>query len=78
MRKKAKELNEAGPIIMSKCLYTFNESIHLVTGPKHVGKTSLCKLLCNYGVREMSQLLYVDLDPNVVSHFQPCFHCRSF
>lgn len=53
LRKKAEERNEIGPVIM-------------VAGPKHVGKTALCKLLCNYAVRETSPVLYVDLDVSMV------------
>lgn len=56
MRKNAVEKNDIGPIIM-------------ITGPKHVGKTTLCKLLCNYSIREMSQLLFVDLDVNLVRFY---------
>ncbi|KAI6185502.1 Protein CLP1-like protein [Aphelenchoides besseyi] len=41
--------NETGPIVM-------------VTGPKHVGKSTLCKILCNYAVRDVTPVIFVDLD----------------
>lgn len=53
MRKIAAEKNESGPKVM-------------IVGPKHVGKTTLCKLLCNYAIRDSSQLIYIDLDTNMV------------
>lgn len=48
--------DQIGPIVM-------------VAGPKHVGKTTLCKILCNYAIRETSQVLYVDLDVNMASFY---------
>ncbi|KAI6176244.1 hypothetical protein M3Y97_00777500 [Aphelenchoides bicaudatus] len=60
MRNKAKESkDQTGPIVM-------------ITGPKNVGKTSLAKILCNYAIREVSQLVYVDLDVNMNSVFPGC------
>lgn len=59
MRKKAEERNEVGPVIM-------------IAGPKHVGKTALCKILCNYAIRETSPVLYVDLDVNMNCVFPGC------
>lgn len=57
MRNKAKESkDQTGPIVM-------------ITGPKNVGKTSLAKIFCNYAIREVSQLVYVDLDVNMVTLF---------
>ena len=34
----------------------------LIAGPTDVGKTTLCRILCNYAVREGRTPLYVDLD----------------
>lgn len=34
----------------------------LVAGPTDVGKSTLCRILCNYAVREGRTPLYVDLD----------------
>ncbi|KAL5265058.1 hypothetical protein ACHWQZ_G005964 [Mnemiopsis leidyi] len=34
----------------------------LVVGPQDVGKSTLCRLLCNYAVRMKQQPVYVDLD----------------
>ncbi|KAL7070019.1 hypothetical protein ACQ4LE_011159 [Meloidogyne hapla] len=34
----------------------------MITGPTDVGKTTLCRILCNYAVREGRTPLYVDLD----------------
>lgn len=55
MRKKASENPDQTPPTV------------MITGPKHVGKTSLAKILCNYAVREASQVVFVDLDVNTVS-----------
>ncbi|CAK5088449.1 unnamed protein product [Meloidogyne enterolobii] len=34
----------------------------MITGPTDVGKTTLCRILCNYAVREGRSPLYIDLD----------------
>ncbi|KAF7638856.1 hypothetical protein Mgra_00001665 [Meloidogyne graminicola] len=34
----------------------------MITGPTDVGKTTLCRILCNYAVREGRTPLYIDLD----------------
>ena len=51
LRLKAEEPNsvERGPILMT-------------VGPRDVGKSTLCQLLLNYGVRCQRRPIYVDLD----------------
>ena len=49
MRNNAERDNKDGPRI-------------LVVGPQDVGKSTLCRLLCNYAVRMKQQPVYVDLD----------------
>lgn len=39
----------------------------MVVGPMDSGKTSLCKILLNYGVKACRKMLFVDIDPNEVS-----------
>ncbi|XP_019873320.2 protein CLP1 homolog [Aethina tumida] len=47
--RSASELDKRGPVV-------------LVVGAKKVGKSTLCRLLCNYAVRSCRRPLYVDLD----------------
>lgn len=49
MRMNAEKEDKDGPRI-------------LVVGPQDVGKSTLCRLLCNYAVRMKQQPVYVDLD----------------
>ena len=47
---------------------TFRWSKFLVAGPTDVGKSTLCRILCNYAIREGRTLQYVDLDVGQVFH----------
>lgn len=62
MREKAKEdlANDPNSLAHGPRL--------LVTGPVDVGKTTLCRILCNYAVREGYFPTFVDLDIGQVSH----------
>ncbi|CAF0776828.1 unnamed protein product [Brachionus calyciflorus] len=51
LRVKAEETKTAGPRVM-------------VVGPDDVGKTTLCRMLCNWAVRSGHLPIYVDLDVN--------------
>lgn len=50
LRCKAEETSNRGPIAM-------------IVGPSDVGKTTLCRILLNYAVRQGRSPFYVDLDP---------------
>ncbi|XP_055700817.1 protein CLP1 homolog [Phlebotomus papatasi] len=50
MRVKSEDNGSNGPIVM-------------IVGPTDVGKTTLCRILLNYAVRQGRCPLYVDLDP---------------
>jgi polyribonucleotide 5'-hydroxyl-kinase len=39
----------------------------MIVGPPDVGKTSLCKNLINYAVKQGGKPLFVDIDTNEVS-----------
>jgi len=49
MREAAASIGDRGPVVM-------------VVGPGDVGKSTLCRLLCNYAVRRQRTPLYIDLD----------------
>lgn len=49
LRKEADETNGKGPIVM-------------VVGPVDVGKSTVCRILLNYAVRQGRRPIYVDLD----------------
>lgn len=44
--------------------------ILMVVGPTDVGKTTLCRILCNYAVRSGRTTTFVDLDIGQVIYFQ--------
>ncbi|KAI6238910.1 Protein CLP1-like protein [Aphelenchoides fujianensis] len=48
LREKTAD-GQSGPVVM-------------ITGPKCVGKSTLCKVLCNYAVRATTPVVFVDLD----------------
>lgn len=68
MREKAEEeltksipnFNAHGPCIM-------------IAGPMDVGKSTLCRILCNYAVREGRTPIFVDLDLGQVFS---CYNCN--
>jgi polyribonucleotide 5'-hydroxyl-kinase len=43
----------------------------MVTGPTDVGKTTFCRILCNYAVRQGRTPIYIDLDVEQVKHYKP-------
>ncbi|TPX65304.1 hypothetical protein SpCBS45565_g05299 [Spizellomyces sp. 'palustris'] len=51
LRTAATEKGDAGPKVM-------------IVGPEDVGKTSLCKILLNYAVKQGNKPIFVDIDPN--------------
>lgn len=53
MRTNFQEKNDKGPVI-------------LIVGPRECGKSSFCRLLCNYGSYETKrEMVYMDLDPDL-------------
>ncbi|KAI9017058.1 Pre-mRNA cleavage complex II protein Clp1-domain-containing protein [Gaertneriomyces semiglobifer] len=51
LRQEAYQRGDVGPKVM-------------VVGPADVGKTSLCKILLNYAVKQGRKPIFVDIDPN--------------
>ena len=41
----------------------------MLVGPTDVGKTTVCRILCNYAVRQGRAPIFVDLDVGQVSTF---------
>jgi polyribonucleotide 5'-hydroxyl-kinase len=57
LRQKARKEQGEGPRV-------------LVVGPHDVGKTSLCKILVSYSLRQGGNPIYVSLDTTEVSNIQ--------
>jgi polyribonucleotide 5'-hydroxyl-kinase len=52
----------------TQCNQSFIDFKVMIVGPPDVGKTSLCKILINYAVKQGGKPLFVDIDTNEVTN----------